>query len=138
MLRAINTVGSAFARFPGLAQLRLRNEHLPLLAHQGFVAVDRDRADPRSKLRFRAANGRQIVRCIPEHLVETVRADLANLQALRRGELELSNSTRMVRAEHRTIRRGVGSILSEFGFHFHGTTIRRRRHTKLHVPQFSF
>src|SRR4051812_47700462 len=109
MLRAINTVGSAFARFPGLAQLRLRNEHLPLLAHQGFVAVDRDRAEPRNKLRVRAANGRQVVRCIPEHLVEMVRADLANLQTARCAKRELSNSTRMVRAEHRSIRREVGS-----------------------------
>lgn len=117
----------------GLAHLRLTDADLPTLARQGSVCQEQHRGKVRYKLRFRTPSGRQVVRNVPHHLVAQVRADLRNLQAHRHAVTVLRDVTDCVRQTRRNAKRQLQPVLDALGYHFHGTSIRRRRNKQLTV-----
>jgi hypothetical protein len=115
------------ANYPGLARLRLTENELPALAEQGSVHQEQHRGKSRYKLRFRTPGGRQVVRYIPNHLVEFVQVDLNILQSGRNAASALREATRGVRHTRRDAKRQLQPVLDELGYHFHGTSVRRWR-----------
>jgi hypothetical protein len=118
---------TSLAHYPGIARLRLKEDDLPALAEQGSVCQEQHRGKSRYKLRFRTPGGRQVVRYVPGHLVESVQADLNVLQSGRNAASALREATRGVRQTRRDAKRQLQPVLDELGYHFHGTSIRRRR-----------
>jgi hypothetical protein len=110
-----------------LAGLRLTEVHLRALAEQGSVYQEQHRGNTRYKLRFRGADGRQVVRCVPTNLVEFVRVEMNRLQSNRHAFSALRETTRLIRQGRRDAKRQLQPVLDELGCHFHGTSIRRRR-----------
>ena len=119
---------TSLADYPGLGRLYLTEGDLPALAQQGSVCQERHRGKARYKLRFRTPGGQQVVRYVPNHLVELVRLDLDRLQSNRHAASALRKVTCRVRQARRDAKRQVQPVLDELGCHFHGTCIRRRRH----------
>jgi hypothetical protein len=116
----------------GLAQLRLNQEDLEVLARQGFISCERpgNGRPPRYKLRFRR-EGKQVVRYISSDTgqVERIRGELATLQRPHQVEQRLSVLTRQARRVLRQAKRQIEPALNEYGFGFHGLAVRRRRPT---------
>jgi hypothetical protein len=121
------SVMTSLANYQGIARLRLTEDHLPALAEQGSVYQEQHRGKSRYKLRFRTPGGRQVVRYIPNHLVEFVQVDLNILQSGRNAVRALREATRGVHQTRREAKRQLQPVLHELGYHFHGASIRRRR-----------
>jgi hypothetical protein len=119
---------TALINYPGLARLRLAEDDLPALAEHGSIYQEQHRGKARYKLRFRVPGGRQVVRYVPALMVESVRIELDKLQSGRRAARELREATRRVRQTRRDGKRQLQPVLDGLGYHFHGTSIRRRHH----------
>jgi hypothetical protein len=87
------------------------------------------RGQLRFKLRFRRG-GRQVVRYVRPGDVETVRAELSELQAARQLTKELNEATRLAREALRNTKIQLEPLVNELGFRFHGRAIRRPRKQK--------
>jgi hypothetical protein len=124
---------TSLANYPGLARLRLAEDDLPALAEQGSVYQEQHRGKARYKLRFRTPDARQVVRCVPSHLLEVVRVDLDSLQSHRHAASALREATRRIRRTRGDAKRQLQPVLDELGYYFHGTRIRRRRHKQVTV-----
>jgi hypothetical protein len=118
------------AQHPALAQLRLTDDDLLLLARQGFVSTEVVRGMQRHKLRFRRADGRQVVRYVAAAELAAVRTELDQLQAPGRVLAEIRKSTRAVSQSFRSWKKRVSPVVSQLGFEFHGRTLRRSRQLK--------
>jgi hypothetical protein len=119
---------TSLANYPGLGRLCLSDDELLALAQQGSLCQEQHRGKARYKLRFRTPGRQQIVRYVPNHLVEVVRLDLDRLQSNRYAVSALRKVTCLVRQARHDAKRQVQPVLDELGYHFHGTSIRRRRH----------
>lgn len=118
---------TSLAKYPGLARLRLGEDDLAALAEQGSVCQEQHRGKSRYKLRFRTPGGNQVVRYIPTLMVEPVQCELEKLQSSRRAARELRESTRRLSSIRRDATRQLQPVLDQLGYHFHGSSIRRRR-----------
>ena len=116
--------------FPALASLRLGDEDLRVLAHQGFLSRETRRGRATFKLRFRRG-GHQHVKYVAAHDATAVRAELNKVQAGTRLKRELAAVTRDAHQILRQTKRNLQPILESHGFAFHGLAIRRRRRNKL-------
>ena len=117
-----------YESLPGLARLRLTEEHLRSLRRQGFVCQeDRGRERIYFKLRFRHA-GRQVVRYIGKDpaLAGQIQAELEELQQVKRLNCKLARLQRRARKTLRDSKARLVPILDGAGFAFHGLAIREQ------------
>ena len=116
---------SVFILFPALGQLRLDAHDLEALTDQGFITAETRGQSTRHKLRFRR-QGRQVVRYLPQALVENIRAELAKLQAPRRDRARRAAVCRKARLVLRAVR-DLAPLLEAEGYYLHGRDYRKTR-----------
>ena len=94
---------------------------------QGFVSCESRRGQVFFKLRFRI-NGTQRVCYLGKDLavVEQVQEWLAEVQAVRKTEIELGRLVREVGQKLRNCKEEILPLLAEAGYRFHGLSIRQR------------
>ncbi len=113
-----------------LKRLGLDDAALAALRGQGFVSCERRRPHhaPIYKLRYRV-QGKQRTRYLGSEpaVIAAVRQELADLQQGVRRAREMQRLLRRVRSGLRHARETLAPVLSSQGYHFHGTTLRRRR-----------
>ena len=113
-----------------LARLALTPAELAAIRRQGFISRERHRGQVVYKLRFRMPpEGKQRVRVLGRDpdVAEAMRQELAQIQRLRRLDLELGRLNRQVGRKLRNGRKTIVSQLAEAGYRFHGSAIRRKR-----------
>jgi len=108
---------------------RLGPAAMAALATQGFVSAElRPSGGVTYKLRWREG-GRQIVRYLGSDpgMAGCVRAGLAALQAPRHHQRELARLLAEAAAGLARARDGLADAVGDYGFQFHGYTLRRAR-----------
>ena len=113
---------------PLLSRLGLSVEEIAALRRQGFVSRDQRRGRTLFKLRFRMpSDGRQYVRYLggDPAVAEAVRQELAQIQRVRRLDLELGKLRRKIAESLRCRWKCAAPQFKPLGCHFHGRTIRQ-------------
>ena len=110
-----------------VTRLGLTAEELAALKAQGFVSYESRRGQVFFKLRFRI-NGKQRVCYLGKDLavVEQVQEWLAELQAIRKTEIEVGRLVREAGQKLRNCKEELSPLLAEAGYRFHGLSIRQR------------
>ena len=115
---------------PLLASLNLTPEEWAAIRRQGFVSREQHRGRTVFKLRFRTLQDKQQrVRCLGSdpRVALAVQEELAEVQRLRRLDLQMSKLQRQANRGLREQRKNFAPQLEQSGFYFHGSEIRRRR-----------
>jgi hypothetical protein len=115
--------------FPALAALRLTDNDLQELSHQGFVCREVRGNLAIFKLRFRRAH-QQVVRYIAAEHAAAIRAELARLQTDYRLQRELGRLTKSARRMLRESKKNLEPIVATEDLKFHGLALRRPRKPK--------
>jgi hypothetical protein len=121
---------SSLEETPLLSRLGLSVEEIAALRRQGFVSREQRRGRTLFKLRFRMPpDGRQHVRYLGVNpaVAEAVRRELAQMQRVRRLDLELGKLRRKIAEELRDRWKSAAPQFKRMGYQFHGRTIRQVR-----------
>lgn len=113
----------------GISGLGLSDGEIEALRRQGFVRADTRRSGARYwKLRFRF-HDRVVVRYIgkDDATANRIKEDLAELQRQHVTERKMCRLIRQARAVLREGRQVVAPIVARYGFHFHGSLVRKSR-----------
>ena len=110
--------------FPLLSRLRLSDEELIALSHQGSIRSEMRGTKKISRLRFRV-HGRQHVRYVIPRDAATVEAELESLQKTVRVRRSLNRVARVAREMLCQRKRSLTPLLEERGYRFHGHQIRK-------------
>jgi hypothetical protein len=115
---------------PLLSELGLSAEEIAALRRQGFVSREQRRGRTLFKLRYRMPpDGKQCVRYLGSDpsVAQAVRLELAQMQRVRKLDLELGKLRRRIPAGLRRRWKSAAPRLKPLGYHFHGFMIRQVR-----------
>ncbi|MCA9123709.1 MAG: hypothetical protein H6822_08635 [Planctomycetaceae bacterium] len=114
-------------QYPALAALRLDNNDLEALSHQGFICRERRGDRVYHKLRFRR-NGKQVVRYIGSaERATVVEREVSALQSEATAFRELNAAVKIANKMLRDSKTQLEPMLASYGYEFHGRSIRRPR-----------
>jgi hypothetical protein len=114
---------------PLLSRLRLSDEELAALSHQGTIRGEMRGTKKIFRLRFRV-HGRQHVRYVSPQVVAALEAEIESLQKAVRVRRNLNRVARVARKMLRQRKRSLTLFLDERRYHFHGHQVRRYRNSK--------